>query len=91
MLICACGGTVTGFGLANPQLFGDREEARQMLERQPANRPAPGTAVVTDKGRSGEEAEEYFARPGLGPDRAGRGGQDPAGGAGRRPDGAAVR
>ena len=38
-----------------------------MLERQPANRPAPGTAVVTDKGPSGEETEEYFASPGLGP------------------------
>jgi len=66
MLICTCEGTVTGFGLANPKLFGEREEARQMLERQPANRPAPGTAVVTDKGLSGEETEEYFASPGLG-------------------------
>ena len=66
MLICTCDGTVTGFGLANPKLFGEREEARQMLERQPANRPAPGTAVVTDKGLSGEETEEYFASPGLG-------------------------
>jgi hypothetical protein len=32
-----------------------------MLEHQPANRPAPGTAVVTDKGLSGEETEEFFA------------------------------
>jgi hypothetical protein len=32
-----------------------------MLEDQPANRPAPGTAVVTDKGLSGEETEEFFA------------------------------
>ena len=37
-----------------------------MLERQPANRPAPGAAVATDKGLSGEETEEYFASPGLG-------------------------
>ena len=48
-----CDGTVTGFGLANPKLYGEREEPRQILERQPANRPAPGTAVVTDKGLSG--------------------------------------
>src|SRR5487761_1123586 len=45
---------------------GDRDQARQTLERQPANRPAPGTAVVTDKGLSGQETEEYFAGPDLG-------------------------
>ena len=28
--------------------------------------PAPGTAVVTDKGLSGQETEEYFAGPDLG-------------------------
>ena len=57
---------MTGFGLANPKLFGEREQARQMLERQPANRPAPGTAIVTDKGLSGEDTEEFFASPDLG-------------------------
>ena len=57
---------MTGFGLANPKLYGERDQARQMLERQPANRPAPGTAVVTDKGLSGEETEEFFASPDLG-------------------------
>jgi len=41
--MCTCDGTVTGFALANPKLFGEREQARQMLERQPANRPVPGT------------------------------------------------
>jgi hypothetical protein len=61
LLICTCDGTVTGFGLANPKLFGEREEARQMLRDQPANRPAPGTAVVTDKGLSGEETEAFSA------------------------------
>jgi hypothetical protein len=61
LLICTCDGTVTGFGLANPKLYGEREQARQILERQPANRPAPGTAVVTDKGLSGRETEEFFA------------------------------
>jgi len=66
LLICTCDGTVTGFGLANPKLFGEREEARQMLRDQPANRPAPGTAVVTDKGLSGEETEAFPASDDLG-------------------------
>jgi hypothetical protein len=66
LIICTCGGTVTGFGLANPTLYGEREQARQMLTDQPANRPAPGTAVVTDKGLAGEETEEFFAGPDLG-------------------------
>jgi hypothetical protein len=65
LLICTCEGTVTGFGLANPKLCGEREQARQMLKDRPANRPAPGTAVVTDKGLAGEETEEFFASPGL--------------------------
>jgi Transposase DDE domain len=66
LIMCTCDGTVTGFGLANPKLFGERQQARQMLEHQPANRPAPGTAVVTDKGLSGEETEEFFASGELG-------------------------
>jgi Transposase DDE domain len=66
LIICTCDGTITGFGLANPKLFGEREEARQMLRDQPANRPAPGTAVVTDKGLSGEETEAFFASDELG-------------------------
>ena len=37
MLICTCDGTITGFCLANPKLFGEREQARQMLE--PAGQP----------------------------------------------------
>ena len=59
-------GTVTGFGLANPKLYGERKATRQILEDQPANLPAPGAAVVTDKGLSGEETEEFFAGPDLG-------------------------
>jgi hypothetical protein len=66
LIICTCDGTVTGFGLANPKLFGEREQARQMLNDHPANRPAPGTAIVTDKGLSGEDTEEFFASPELG-------------------------
>ena len=57
---------MTGFCLANPKLTGEREQARQMLERRPANRPAPGTAIVTDKGLSGEDTEAFFAGPDLG-------------------------
>jgi len=60
LLICTCDGTVTGFSLANPKLHGERDQARQTLERQPANRPEPGTAVVTGKGLSGQETEEFF-------------------------------
>ena len=65
MLACTCEGTVTGFGLANPKLCGEREQARQMLRNQPADRPAPGTAIVTGKGLAGEGTGEFFASPGL--------------------------
>jgi hypothetical protein len=34
--MCTCEGTVTGFGLANPKLAGEREQARTLLEREPA-------------------------------------------------------
>ena len=66
LIICTCDGTVTGFGLANPKLHGEREQARQILSGQPANRPVPGTAVVTDKGLSGQETEEFFTSDDLG-------------------------
>jgi hypothetical protein len=48
-----------------PQAARRADQARQTLERQPANRPTPGTAVVTDKGLSGQETEEFFAGDGL--------------------------
>lgn len=66
LLLCTCEGTVTGFCLANPKLYGERHQARLLLERQPANRPAPGTAIVTDKGLAGEDTEAFFAGPDLG-------------------------
>jgi hypothetical protein len=66
LLIVTCDGTVTGFCLANPKLDGEREQARMMLERQPANRPRPGTVIVTGKGLSGEDTEAFFASPDLG-------------------------
>src|SRR4030095_14474229 len=34
MLICTADGTVTGFGLANPKLMGEREAVRQLLRAQ---------------------------------------------------------
>ena len=34
-----------------------------MLEHQPANRPAPGTAIVTGRGLAGEDTEAFFAGP----------------------------
>ena len=37
LIICTCDGTVTGFSLANPKLHSERDQARQTLERQPAN------------------------------------------------------
>jgi hypothetical protein len=61
LLICTCDGTVTGFSLANPKLAGERDQARQTLERQPASRPAPGSTVVTGKGLSGQDTEDFFA------------------------------
>jgi hypothetical protein len=60
LLLTTADGTVTGFGLANPKLFGEREQTRQILAGQPANRPAAGTAVVTDKGLSGKDSEQVF-------------------------------
>ena len=63
MLICRGDGTVAGFGLANPKLTGEREQACTLLTDRPANRPAPGTAIVTDKGLSGEGTEELFRQP----------------------------
>jgi hypothetical protein len=49
-----------------PQAARRAGPGRQTLERQPANRPAPGTAVVTDKGLSGQGTEEFLAGPDLG-------------------------
>jgi hypothetical protein len=49
MLICTAEGTVTGFGLANPKLLGEREAVRQLLAAQPANRPPAGSAIVTTR------------------------------------------
>jgi hypothetical protein len=48
-VICTCDGTVTGFGLANPKLHGEREAARQMLkdQRRTGRSPAPPWSPIT--------------------------------------------
>jgi hypothetical protein len=46
---------VTGFGLANPNLVGEREAVVGLLQQVPANRPAPGTLLVGDKGLAGRD------------------------------------
>jgi hypothetical protein len=61
LLLVTAEGTVTGFALANPKLLGERQAVRQLLVHQPANRPLAGSAVVSDKGLSGEQTEELFA------------------------------
>lgn len=61
MLLTTVDGTVTGFGLANPKLVGERAQARGMLTEQPANQPPAGTVVVADKGLSGAENDTFFA------------------------------
>src|SRR5260370_41812868 len=65
VLIVTCGGAVSGLGLPHPKLAGEREEVRQMPEDQPANRPAPGTAIVADRGFAGDDFEECLAGPEL--------------------------
>jgi hypothetical protein len=65
MLIVTGDGTVTGFGLANPTLAGERDEVRQMLQCQPANCPRPGPAIVADKGFAGDDLEKFLAGPEL--------------------------
>jgi hypothetical protein len=60
MLITTVDGTVTGFGLADPKQYGEREQTRQLLTDQPANLPAPGTVIVADKGFAGDEFEQFL-------------------------------
>jgi hypothetical protein len=66
MLITTPDGTVTGYGLANPKLAGERDEVQQMLTSQPASRPQPGTIIVADKGFAGADFEEFLSGPELG-------------------------
>jgi hypothetical protein len=67
-----CGGAdpgrrnLTNQLITNPKLAGERDQARQTLKDQPANRPAPGTLIVTGKGLAGKDSEEFFASDELG-------------------------
>jgi hypothetical protein len=38
-VICTCGGTITGFGLANPKLYGERQAARPGHRRRHGQGP----------------------------------------------------
>jgi hypothetical protein len=60
LVVCTPEGTVTGFGLANPKLVGEREAVAGMLAVS-ANRPAPGTLLVADKGFAGHDFQVTLA------------------------------
>jgi hypothetical protein len=60
MLLVTCEGTVTGFGLVNPKLVGERQALLGLLAL-PANRPADGSVLVSDKGLAGREVEAALA------------------------------
>lgn len=60
MLITTPDGVVTGFGLVNPKLVGEREAVRGMLDRA-GNTPARGTTIVCDKGFAGRDFEAALA------------------------------
>jgi hypothetical protein len=60
MLIVTCEGTTTGFGLANPKLLGERAALLRLLDT-PANTPAAGSLLVSDKGLAGREVDTALA------------------------------
>lgn len=62
-LVVTADGTVTGFGLANPKLVGERQAVLEMFTH-PDNLPAPGTVIVADKGYAGTDFEQHLARSG---------------------------
>ena len=64
MLLVTADGTVTGFGLADPKLVGEREQTLGMLD-QAKNRPVEGTTIVCDKGFAGTAFETTLAGQGL--------------------------
>jgi hypothetical protein len=64
MLITTPDGMVTGFGLANPKLYGEREAVLLMLA-QAKNRPPAGTVDVCDKGFAGRDFQTAMAAMGI--------------------------
>ena len=65
LLVCTSEGTVTGFGLANPKLLGERQAVAGLLAGVAANRPGPGTLLVADKGLAGRDIQAFLASMGL--------------------------
>jgi hypothetical protein len=66
LLVTTPEGTVTGFGLADPKQVGERQAVVAMLAGIPANRPAPGTLLVGDKGFAGGDFQVALADLELG-------------------------
>ncbi|MCI0689774.1 MAG: transposase [Sporichthyaceae bacterium] len=64
LLVVTADGTVTGFGLANPKLVGEREQALAVFD-QPANLPPEDTLIVCDKGFAGADFQATLAGHGL--------------------------
>lgn len=64
LLVCAPDGLITGFVLVNPKLVKEREAVRLMFSRQ-ANRPAPGSVGVCDKGFAGAGFATDMAELGI--------------------------
>ncbi|KWW97324.1 Transposase IS4 family protein [Carbonactinospora thermoautotrophica] len=54
MLLVTAEGTITGFGLANPKLVGERQQVLGLLARR-KNLPSPGSTIVCDKGFAGRD------------------------------------
>ena len=69
LLLTTPDGTVTGFGLANPKLFGERAETREILTAQPANRPPAGQHSRDRQGpvRGRQRTVLHRLGPGPGP------------------------
>ena len=65
LLLVTCDGTVTGFCLANPELAGEQDQARQMLQatRQP---PGAGHRHRHRQGPVRRRHRRFFAGPDLG-------------------------
>jgi hypothetical protein len=80
LLVCTPEGTVTGFGLANPKLVGERQAVEAMLGSVPANRPTPGTLLVGDKGFAGHDFQAFLAGLDLGITRPARSDESDPGG-----------
>lgn len=64
MLAVTADGLITAFGLASPQLAGEREQALAMLGHG-KNRPRRGTVIVADKGFAGRDFETTLTTMGL--------------------------